>query len=106
MLQLYLSNGIDVHVYLVCVRVCVCAGLRQAMRQVSELESLANSLSESVKEKSIALSHQKKANKSVKFSPLSSVCLHLCVRRVCFQKPPSDPRHTHTHYLCVLSLLL
>ena len=39
--------------------------LRQALKQVSELESLANSLSESVKEKSIALTHQKKANKSV-----------------------------------------
>lgn len=37
--------------------------LRQALRRVSELEALANSLSETVKEKSIALTHQKKANK-------------------------------------------
>ena len=39
------------------------ADVRQSLRRVSELEALANSLSESVKEKSIALTHQKKANK-------------------------------------------
>jgi hypothetical protein len=37
--------------------------LQQSLRRISELEALANSLSESVKEKSIALTHQKKANK-------------------------------------------
>lgn len=37
--------------------------LRLALRRISELESLANSLSESVKEKTISLSHQKRANK-------------------------------------------
>ena len=37
--------------------------LRQTMKRVRELESLANSLSGSVKEKSLALTHQKKANK-------------------------------------------
>jgi hypothetical protein len=37
--------------------------LRQALRRVTELETLANCLSETVKEKSIALTHQKKANK-------------------------------------------
>ena len=35
------------------------------MKRVGELESLANSLSESVREKSVALQHQKKANKLV-----------------------------------------
>lgn len=34
-----------------------------ALKRISELESLANSLSQSVKEKSIAITHQKKANK-------------------------------------------
>lgn len=37
--------------------------LRQTMKRVKELEGLANSLSGSVKEKSLALTHQKKANK-------------------------------------------
>lgn len=37
--------------------------LRAALRRICELESLANSLSESVKEKTISLSHQKRANK-------------------------------------------
>ena len=37
--------------------------LRIALRRISELESLANSLSESVKDKTISLSHQKRANK-------------------------------------------
>ena len=56
----------------VCIHMCsvhamlcilLCTDVRQSLRRVSELEALANSLSESVKEKSIALSHQKKANK-------------------------------------------
>lgn len=37
--------------------------LRLALRRISELESLANSLSESVKDKTISLAHQKRANK-------------------------------------------
>ena len=37
--------------------------LQDSLRRVKELEALANNLSESVKEKSIALLHQKKANK-------------------------------------------
>lgn len=37
--------------------------LRQTLKRVKELEGLANSLSGSVKEKSLALTHQKKANK-------------------------------------------
>lgn len=37
--------------------------LHDSIRRVRELETLANSLSETVKEKSIALLHQKKANK-------------------------------------------
>ena len=37
--------------------------LHDSIRRVKELEALANNLSESVKEKSIALLHQKKANK-------------------------------------------
>lgn len=37
--------------------------LQESLRRVKELEALANNLSESVKEKSIALLHQKKANK-------------------------------------------
>ena len=37
--------------------------LQESVRRVKELEALANNLSESVKEKSIALLHQKKANK-------------------------------------------
>ena len=36
---------------------------QQYLRRISELETIANNLSESVKEKTIALSHQKKANK-------------------------------------------
>ena len=44
---------------------CCFSDLQQSLRRISELEALANSLSESVKEKSIALTHQKKANKSV-----------------------------------------
>ena len=59
-----------------CVCVCVCvvvffgvdesrslSDLQQTLRRMSELEVLANNMSESVKEKSIALTHQKKANK-------------------------------------------
>ena len=34
-----------------------------AMKRIAELESLANSLSQSVKEKSVTITHQKKANK-------------------------------------------
>lgn len=37
--------------------------LQDSIRRVKELEALANNLSEAVKEKSIALLHQKKANK-------------------------------------------
>ena len=37
--------------------------LHDSLRRIKELEALANNLSESVKEKSIALLHQKKANK-------------------------------------------
>lgn len=37
--------------------------LKLAMKRISELESLANSLSQSVKEKSVTITHQKKANK-------------------------------------------
>ena len=37
--------------------------LHESIRRVKELEALANNLSETVKEKSIALLHQKKANK-------------------------------------------
>ena len=37
--------------------------LKLALKRVSELESLANSLSQSVKEKSVTITHQKKANK-------------------------------------------
>ena len=36
---------------------------QQYLRRISELETIANNLAESVKEKTIALSHQKKANK-------------------------------------------
>ena len=39
------------------------AGLRQSVKRVHELETLSNSLSEEVKEKSLALLHQKKTNK-------------------------------------------
>lgn len=37
--------------------------LKLAVKRISELESLANSLSQSVKEKSVTITHQKKANK-------------------------------------------
>lgn len=37
--------------------------LRQSMKRVQELDSLANSLSEEVKEKSLALAHQRKTNR-------------------------------------------
>ena len=40
-------------------------GLRQSVKRVHELETLSNSLSEEVKEKSLALAHQKRTNKSV-----------------------------------------
>ena len=80
----------------VCMYVCLSIlpsspGLRHAMKQITELESLANNLSETVKEKSIALTHQKKANKSVKLWEevkgmgnvahfVSCVCVCVCVR--------------------------
>ena len=50
--------------------------LRQALRRVTELETLANCLSETVKEKSIALTHQKKANKSVCVCVCACVCVY------------------------------
>lgn len=37
--------------------------LKLAVKRIGELESLANSLSQSVKEKSVTITHQKKANK-------------------------------------------
>ena len=37
--------------------------LKLAVKRISELESLANSLSQSVKEKSVTITHQKAANK-------------------------------------------
>lgn len=37
--------------------------LKLALKRISELETLANSLSQSVKEKSVTITHQKKANK-------------------------------------------
>ena len=37
--------------------------LKLAQKRISELETLANSLSQSVKEKSVTITHQKKANK-------------------------------------------
>lgn len=37
--------------------------LKLTVKRISELESLANSLSQSVKEKSVTITHQKKANK-------------------------------------------
>ena len=37
--------------------------IKLATKRISELESLANSLSQSVKEKSVTITHQKKANK-------------------------------------------
>jgi chromosome segregation ATPase len=39
--------------------------LRLAVKRIGELESLANSLSQSVKEKSVTITHQKKANKAL-----------------------------------------
>lgn len=39
--------------------------LRLTTKRIGELESLANSLSQSVKEKSVTLTHQKKANKAL-----------------------------------------
>ena len=53
--------------------------LQQSLRRISELEALANSLSESVKEKSIALTHQKKANKSVCVCVCVCLCVCVCV---------------------------
>ena len=40
-----------------------CVALRQSVKRVQELESLANSLSEEVKEKTLAMSHLRRTNR-------------------------------------------
>lgn len=57
--------------------------LRQSVRRLQELEVLANSLSEEVKEKSLALSHSRKTNR----------CIFLCMLYcLCFMVPDSLPQ--------------
>lgn len=48
--------------------------LRQSVRRLQELEVLANSLSEEVKEKSLALSHSRKTNRCI------FLCMLYCLR--------------------------
>ena len=48
--------------------------LRQSVRRLQELEVLANSLSEEVKEKSLALSHSRKTNRCI------FLCMPYCLR--------------------------
>lgn len=53
--------------------------LRQSVRRLQELEVLANSLSEEVKEKSLALSHSRKTNRCIFLCMLYCLCFMVSI---------------------------
>lgn len=73
--------------------------LKLAVRKIAELESLANSLSQSVKDKSVTITHQKKANKvlATKVTELEHQLKVLEVSRMCWSKEQTGSTMTNTN---------